>query len=192
MGEVSTELGAGGARVGCDGDRRAVARLEPAFELIGEEQVGELGLAVGASRSIAGFTLEVIEVDPTHAVGGARHRHDPGPGCRQHEIEQESGQREVTEMVGAELKLETVDCQTKGWHHHARVVHEQVNTALRRSDRLGSLPYRRKVREVETHDRDVRPGTCCAIRPAASVAFSWLRQANTAVAPRSASRRAAS
>ena len=47
------------------GDARA---FEPAGELAGEEDVGQLGVAVLAEGPETTLAVEVVEVEPTHAM----------------------------------------------------------------------------------------------------------------------------
>ena len=52
----------------------------------------------------------------------------------------------MPEVVGAELQLEPVGCGLSRHHHHARVVHQQVERTL---PLLGEGAYRGEVGEVE-------------------------------------------
>ena len=70
------QVGGGVAGMGGDADRTGARRLEPALQLVGEEQVGELALAVGRPLAVAALPLQVVEVDAADAVGAAAHRHD--------------------------------------------------------------------------------------------------------------------
>jgi hypothetical protein len=64
-------------------------------------------------------------------------------------LEQEIGQGEVAEVVGAELQLEAVGGMRERRDHHARVVDEQVEIALPAG---GELADRGEVGEVEPAD----------------------------------------
>src|SRR5437588_810428 len=56
------------ARVGCHRQDSRARRRQPPLQLRREEQVGELGLAVGAPRDVAlALPVEVIEIDRAHA-----------------------------------------------------------------------------------------------------------------------------
>ena len=37
--------------------------VQPALQFVGEQQVGQLGLPVGADPAVAAFPLEVVETD---------------------------------------------------------------------------------------------------------------------------------
>ena len=63
-----------------------------------------------------------------------------------HVGQQQVGQREVAEVVGAELHLEAVLGALLGHGHHARVVDEDVEVAL---PRIGEGAHRGEVGEVE-------------------------------------------
>jgi hypothetical protein len=55
-------------------------------------------------------------------VAEAADRHDARSVDRQQMVEQQAGEREVAEMVGAELQLETVPRGALRRHRHAGVV----------------------------------------------------------------------
>jgi hypothetical protein len=108
--------------VGGHRDRGAV-RCESALQLVGEHQVGELGLAVGGGATVRALPLQVVEVDGgPDAVTGAADRHHPGARDGQEPLQQQAGEREVAEVVGAELELEAVGGGLLRGVHHAGVV----------------------------------------------------------------------
>ena len=114
--------------------RRGVARMRcgheqrrTAGQLGGEEQVGELALAVGPPRVVGPLAHQVVEGDAADPVGAAGDDHDPGVLAE--EGEQAAGQREVTEVVGAELQLEAIGGQRAGRRHDPGVANEQVQPA---------------------------------------------------------------
>jgi hypothetical protein len=111
---------------------------EPALQFVGEQQVGELGLPVGADPAVAAFPLQVIEVNVgADAVAHAADGDDPGTRDGQEPIKQQAGEREVTEMVGAELQLEAVLGGRLRRPHHARVVDQQVDAVVRGAQLVG-------------------------------------------------------
>src|SRR5947209_3302526 len=79
-----------------------------ALQLEGEEQVGELRLPVCAPAAIVALSLQIVEVDLAHAMRAAAHRHDARVGPSFHQPDEHPRQREVPEMVRAELQLEAV------------------------------------------------------------------------------------
>ena len=83
---------------------------KPSLQLVGEHQVGQLGLAVGGDAVVVAVQLQVVEVDAaaTHAVTRAADGHHARARRGQHPIEQQAGEGEVAEVVGAELQFEAV------------------------------------------------------------------------------------
>ena len=78
---------------------------------------------------------------------GARLGDDAWRGRRQEASKQQAGEREVTEVVGPELALESVPGQPPRRGHHARVVDQQVDAV--RVESFGEAPDRAEVGEVE-------------------------------------------
>ena len=107
-------------------DRRP-HRREPALQLQGEQQVGQLGLPVRLPAPVRpALPVEVGQVDPTRPMRPGRHRDHPVGDLRQQQV----GQGERAEVVGPELALEAVGGPGERWRHHAGVVDQHV-------DRLG-------------------------------------------------------
>jgi hypothetical protein len=110
------------------GDRaHGAARLRQApLQLAGEEQVGQLGLAVDAPAVVAvALPVEVVEAHPADPVRARGDGHDAAGDVPQQEV----GQREVPEVVGAELRLEAVDGLGLRHRHDPGVVDEDVEVA---------------------------------------------------------------
>ena len=81
-----------------DGERCPI-RCEPALEFVGEQQVGELGLAVRCDLAVAALPLQIVEVD-----GGP----DPvpdGPG----------GVRGYPKVVSSSDQSHDTDLQRRLW-----------------------------------------------------------------------------
>jgi hypothetical protein len=57
--------------------------------------------------------------------------HKPGARCTQHERRETRRERGVTEVVGAELELESLLGPGERRQHHARVVDEQIEPVVR-------------------------------------------------------------
>ena len=160
---------------------------EPPLQFVGEQQVGELGLAVGADPAVAGLPLQVVEADsarakrwPTLLTVTIR---EPARG--QQAVEQQPGEREVAEVVGAELQLEAVLGRRLRREHHAGVVDQQVDGVVRRTAaaRRPRGPTSSDVRS-SSWTRDLGAGSgSCAMRSAASLPLSRLRTASTTCAP---------
>lgn len=75
-----------------------------------------------------------------------------------------AGQREMAEVIGAELHLEAVVRVPQRQEHHAGVVAEDVDAAVARGDVGGEAPDRCEIGEVERIDFDpggrMEPADC--------------------------------
>jgi len=130
------EVRIGDARVGGDGENpagRVASTAEAAVEFEGEHQAGELGLPVGLHGRVTAVVLEVGEADGAAFVGDRGNGDDSGillagGGCRSLERgQEEGGEGEVTEDIGAELQLKAVSgFEASRWGHYAGVVDEEV------------------------------------------------------------------
>src|SRR5437870_5361757 len=105
MGSHTTDDRAGGAQ--------AAVKLEH------EEQVRQLRLAVGAPTAVVALPLEVVEVDPARAVRAAAHSHHPRVVSASHRLDEQAGEGEVAQVIGAELELEAVCGQPPRRGHYA-------------------------------------------------------------------------
>src|SRR3546814_14771233 len=92
-----------------DADRTQIVATETPLQFEHEHDVGELALAVAAPRRITP-PLEVrgIKIDATDAVGEAADMRDAAIGRGADPVDQLSGQREKTEKIRGELRVETV------------------------------------------------------------------------------------
>src|SRR3989442_10417417 len=100
-------------------------RSQAAIQLQAEHRVRELRLPVGLARGVALLELEVVAVDVARPVLETRKRHNPCIRSRSKSVEEETGQREMTEVVGPELELETVRGLPLRGHHDPGVVDQQ-------------------------------------------------------------------
>jgi len=131
------EVGVGDAGVSGDGEDAAAAGAETAVELEGEHEVGQLGLAIDLLGRVAPLVLEVGEVDATVLVGDGGDGDDAWGlggvrgGCALERGEEESGQGEVAEDVGAELQLEAVGGFEAFWRRpDTGVVDEEIEDGV--------------------------------------------------------------
>ncbi len=76
-------------------------------------------------------------------------------GTAEHPVEQQPGQREVTEVVHAELQLEPVRGGRSRRRHHPGVVDQQIDVSVPVTQRRGGTPDRHQRGEVELLDGDV-------------------------------------
>ena len=139
-----------------DADRLRALRVQPALQLVAEEQVGELALPVGGPLAVAAPPVQVVPVHAADPVHGAAQVHHPRPGRRQQRGQQPAGEREVAEVIGAELHLEAVHGLAAGQRHHPGVVDQAVQDFVLRQERRGEGAHRGEAREVERHRGDVR------------------------------------
>ncbi len=125
-------------------------RLGAPAQLEGEEHVGELALRVGRPLSIAALSHQVVPVhapDAVHEAGDGDHTiADRGPGQRR--------EREVTEVIDAELHLEPVLGLAPGDRHHARVVDQDVDAGV--AELRSRVPDRSQGGEIEAERADLR------------------------------------
>ena len=152
--------------------------VEAALQFAGEQQVRQLGLAVGRPGQVwAGLPVQILEADVADQVHHRRHRDHPVGDLGQQQV----GQREVAEVVGPDLAFEPVDGQGVRHRHDAGVVDQNVDAV----DAVGELPHRRQVLQIEPADLDspVMPA-------AAALPLSRLRTATMTLAPTRASSRA--
>jgi hypothetical protein len=148
------EVGGGEARVGGHADQAGAGRVQAALQLEREQQVRQLRLRVRPGGGVPALAHEVVEVHPAAVVQAAAHGHHAGVRAGEQRRQQQRGEREVAQVVGAELALEPVDRALARQHHHARVVHQQVD-----GGEIGGEPaYRREVGEVERCALDGGPG----------------------------------
>ena len=92
-----------------NGDGGGTAGLKTALQFVDEKQVAHLGHAIAQPTAIAALGIEVVEVDAAHAMALAADGHNACVwGCVE-AIEQQTGERKVGEVVGAELHFETID-----------------------------------------------------------------------------------
>ena len=147
-------------------------RSQPALQFVGEHQVRQLGLPVRAPPAVtAVLPVEVVQVDPSHPVRAARQRDDAVGDLG----EQQAGQREVAEVVGAELALEAVRGRRWGRAMIAGVVDQNVDAV----DGVGERADRRQVGQVER-----RTSRLPLIVPRRRSPLAVLRQARMTWAPR--------
>jgi len=82
--------------------------LQPPGQLVGEQDVGELGLVVGLRAGVGPFALQVVEVDLPHGLRVGRDRDDAGRSALHQAVAEQVGEQERREMVEGEGVLESV------------------------------------------------------------------------------------
>ena len=165
------------AKPGCAAARDVRSgRGQPPLQLQHEQQIGQLRLPVRRPLLVRPpLPVEVGQVDLAHPVGAGADADDPVGELWQQQV----GQGEVAEVVGAELELEALGGPAQRHRHHPGVVDQQVD---RPRPGPGEGADGAQIGEVERPDLGQT-----ASRPTASAAFVGLRTARTTRAPLSAS-----
>ena len=179
---AALEVRRGVARVGGQRAHVGAGLGQAALELEGEEEVGELGLAVGAPALVAALLpVEVVEADLAHAVRARR------TTVTTRSVTWGSSRfvsAKWPEVVRPDLQLEAVLGPTLGDGHDAGVVDEDVEVAL---PGVGEGADGREVGEVERPH--LASSRACSAAACSPLAVS--RTARTTRAPARASSRAA-
>ena len=129
-----------------------------------EQPERDLGLAIRGHAVVGTLPGEVVPVDVSAAGRDADLRRHPRSALLQ-QGQQPGDERDVAEMVGAELQLETVRgglAVRRG--HDARVVDQQVDRTPIGAQRLGERADRVQAGQVEALQGDVRVRGCLADR----------------------------
>ena len=135
----SAEVGAHDA--GMQGGGRDAGALEAAGQLVGEHDVGELGLVVGALSGVVASALQVVELDAAHRLCAGGDGDDPC-GCAGLEpIQQQVGEQERGEVVEGERALQAVGGQVAVRPEPADVVDQHVQPRVGVEDRDGEPTY---------------------------------------------------
>jgi hypothetical protein len=92
-----------------------------------EDEAGELRLSIGRQRFVPLLGLEVRDVDVSLPCDEARYADDARIASLEQNGKEMGGQREMAQMIGAQLKLEAVSCHAacRG-RHDPRIVDEDV------------------------------------------------------------------
>ena len=109
------------------GDARS---LQAFGQRIREEDVRQLGLAVGADAAIALLALQIVEVDDSTRVHGRSDVDDSRRGARLQEFEQFLGEQEIAQMIQGPGALEAVGRRLPTREDAAGIVHEDVEPRI--------------------------------------------------------------
>jgi hypothetical protein len=141
--------------------------LQAAGQLVGEHDVGQLGLVVGPLSGVSALALQVVEVDATHRLGPGGDGHDPCGCARLEPVEQQVGEQERAEVVDREGVFQAVGRGVAGGPGAAHVVDQHVQAWVPVENRYrqrAHLGLRRHVRDERVDHRlvdsaaDVRGG----------------------------------
>src|SRR5262249_44149829 len=153
-GACCLQVGGGVSGMTCDAEQTAACRVEAALELKAEQQIGKLALPIGQPLAVALLPVQIVEANAAQAMRPAADRNHSCARGRLDEIKKQTGKTEMTEMIGAELHLESVDGAAIGQRHHARVVAEDIQTLMPLMKRLRERADRGEARQVEFHHFD--------------------------------------
>ena len=142
--------------------RRDARPLEPAGQLVGEQDVGQLGLVVRALTAVAPLALEVVEVDAAHGLRARRDGDDPGRGGGPEPVQQQVRQQERREVVDRERALQTVLRDMPCRPVAAHVVHQDVEARVCRAYLLRETAHLALGGQVGGEDVDI---TACPADP---------------------------
>ena len=135
------------------------ARPEAALELDREEDVRCLGLAIGDERIVGiSFEVRVVPDDVRGEVAPGAEVDDPRRCIVQERRGQQASEKEMPDVVGAELELEAVGGVLERRVHDAGIVDQQMEPFVCRQERLGELTHLSQRRQVEMADLESRPG----------------------------------
>ena len=122
---------------------------QPSIELETEQDVGELRLLIEGLRRVRPLTIQVVEMDRPAFVQVRSHGDHASSSAPAEGLIEEPAQRKVTEVVGGELRLETLWAEPSGREHDAGVVDQHVYRDPATHDRSRESPHRFDVGQVE-------------------------------------------
>lgn len=134
-------------------------RFDSTLKFEREEQVRELALPVGCPLVVTTLAHQIVEVDPPHAMCVTRDGHDARISSRDEAIEEQSGQREMSEVVRAKLHLEAIVCRPERDGHEPGVVDEHIEAIVLAQECLCKRANAGAARQIEAHDLREGVGT---------------------------------
>ena len=124
---VGQQLGARDARMRGDTGYAPARRFAAPLKLEGEHQAGQLGLTVDRHRLVAMFCLQIVEVDGSVPRSDAGEGDDARAAPLPQQRQKMGGERKMTEIVRAELQLESIAGRPAlRRRHHAGIIDEHV------------------------------------------------------------------
>ena len=114
---------------------------QPPGQLVGEQDIGELGLVVGPGAGVGPLALEVVEVDASLRVCVGGDRDHAGGGALLQPLDEQAGEQERGQVVHGEGVLETVDGDPPGVPVAPDVVDQHVDPRQSVSDLVSQAPY---------------------------------------------------
>ncbi len=96
--------------------------------------------------------MQVIKPDAPHELRPAADCHHAAAGCPQQGVQQQPGQREVPQMIYADLHFEAVGGFAAGRGHHPGVVQQNIQPPVVRAEGFSKIADRLLTRQVQRHD----------------------------------------
>jgi len=142
----------------------------PTVELLREQQVGLLGVAIDLPpvirRRVQKLLARRLRRQQAVACLGARHQHDARRAGLQ-QLRQSGDERNVTQVVGRHLALKALSREPPGPAHHAGVADQGRHVVIATEQRLGTARDLHEVGEIELDNaRRAGPGEACRGRVA--------------------------
>jgi hypothetical protein len=115
--------------------------LQPPGQLVGEQDVGELGLVVGLGAGVVPFTLEVSEVDAPLSMRVGRNRDHSGRRAVPQPVEEQVSEEERRKVVNGEGAFEAVGGDMPGVPVPAHVVDQHIDSGKALKYLVGQPPH---------------------------------------------------
>ena len=138
-------------------ERPHAGRPAERVQLHGEQHVGGLGLPVRLPLVVAVLKLDVVPADAGAPVPAGRHRDHPA-AARRDQRPEPVDQREMTKVVGRELRLPAVADPSLWAGHDPGAVDDDVDRAAGVEQALRELGHAgqvTKVKGIDLHAIDV-------------------------------------
>ena len=123
-------------------------------QVVGKEDVRQLGLSVVRPRAVLVLAAEIVELDALlgRAVMGVTADHHDAPLLGEG-IEERRDQDEMTDVVGEELQLVAELLVERGQRHDARVTDDRVQRTAEPNDLRGTCLHRSWFGELASNGR---------------------------------------
>src|SRR6266436_670597 len=128
--------------------RRHASAGEAACEFAGEQDVGELGTAIGRHDAVFPGELQVVEIERATGMGGRGRIDDAGRCGRDQTLAQFMGQHEVRHVIGGERALKAVRRHLPRRVYVAGVIDKHVDARLGGGDLPADPLYIGEDRQV--------------------------------------------
>lgn len=148
--QVPGEVAIDGA--GVEREHLDVGAFEDLCELPCEDDISKFAVTVCLNSVVTFLVVEVFKVNFAAKMGEGRHINDAGRFTVLHLGQQEVGEEEVAEVVGAHLQLKALRRLHVRAHHHTSVVDENVHFDVILLDAVRELSDRLKARQVQLAD----------------------------------------